>query len=158
MTDSRVLSPGPHVLERRQVVARRLDEVFAFFAEPRNLALITPAWLAFRMIDDDPGDMAEGLRLRYRIRPLGVSQRWVSEITRWDPPRSFVDEQVRGPYARWHHEHVFTAVAGGTEVVDRVTYALPLGILGGMAHALLVRRQLRAIFDYREEAIREGLG
>jgi ligand-binding SRPBCC domain-containing protein len=150
-------------LERRQFVALPLADTFAFHAEPRNLARITPGWLAFRLLGFDVADgnggetahiqMRKGLRLEYRIRPLGVPQRWTSEITEWDPPRRFVDEQLRGPYRSWRHEHEFRAVAGGTEIVDRVSYALPLGALGRLAHALFVRRQLRAIFDHREAMV-----
>lgn len=142
-----------HVLERRQVVRAPLDEVFAFFAEPRNLARITPSWLAFRMVDPDGVRMRRGERIEYRIRPLGMPQRWVSEITEYDPPRRFVDEQRRGPYRRWHHTHEFSEVPGGTLIVDRVEYELPFGALGRIVHRAVVARQLRAIFDHRERVI-----
>ena len=146
-----------YTLHRVQPVSRRLDETFEFFAGPENLARITPPWLGFRMVSDDVA-MREGLRIEYRVRPLGFPQKWVSEITAYDPPHRFIDEQAEGPYASWHHEHIFRAVDGGTEVVDIVTYALPLGPLGRLAHALLVRRQLESIFDYRREQLSELLG
>jgi ligand-binding SRPBCC domain-containing protein len=112
------------LIERTQWVPVPLEETFRFFADPRNLGRITPPWLAFSLERaelkavatregrdaSEAGDdieMAEGLRLHYRIRPLLVPQRWTSEITVWDPPHRFVDEQVRGPYRRWHHEHRF---------------------------------------------------
>lgn len=147
-----------YVLERRQIVPRPLEEAFAFFADPRNLARITPGWLRFRMRDRREREMRRGLELRYRIAPLGLPQPWVSEITVWEPPRCFVDEQRRGPYSRWRHEHAFRQRDGATEIHDRVEYALPFGPLGRLAHFLLVRRQLRAIFDYRERRMRELLG
>ena len=146
-----------YTLHRVQRVASRLDETFDFFSRPENLGRITPSWLAFTMVSDDT-DMREGLRIEYRVRPLGFPQKWVSVITTYDPPHRFVDEQVVGPYRQWHHEHTFRAVAGGTEVVDRVTYALPLGPLGRLAHFLLVRRQLESIFDYRSRKLTELLG
>lgn len=134
-----------------------LAETFAFFARPDNLARITPPWLAFRVVSRDD-DMRRGLRIEYRIRPLGFPQKWVSVITEYDPPHRFVDEQVEGPYALWHHDHRFRGVAGGTEVTDTVTYALPLGPVGRLAHRLLVRRQLESIFRYREEALVRIMG
>lgn len=134
-----------------------LDETFDFFARPENLGRITPPWLGFRLTSDDVA-MRQGLRLHYRIRPLGIPRPWVSEITLYRPPHRFVDEQVRGPYRRWHHEHRFRAVDGGTEVTDEVTYALPFGVLGRLAHALLVRRQLEWIFEYRRRTLVELLG
>jgi ligand-binding SRPBCC domain-containing protein len=141
-----------YVLHRVQRVPTPLGETFEFFSRPQNLARITPAWLAFRMVSND-ADMREGLRIEYRIRPLWIPQKWVSEITAYDPPHRFVDEQRRGPYARWHHEHSFRATNGGTEVTDTVHYALPLGPLGRLAHALFVRRQLEAIFAFRQERL-----
>ena len=145
------------VLERVQAVARPLNEVFAFYANPENLARITPPWLGFRVVSPRE-EMRAGLRIEYRIHPLGVPQRWVSEITVWDPPRRFVDEQRCGPYRRWHHLHEFRATAGGTEIRDRVTYELPLGPLGRLAHALFVRRQLESIFAFRERVVNELFG
>lgn len=151
-------------LERRQRVPRPIEEVFAFFADPRNLARITPPWLGFRIIGSSDGDetapihMRTGLRIHYRVRPLGIPQRWTSEITVWDPPHRFVDEQRRGPYRRWHHQHRFVEIEGGTAIDDVVEYELPLGPLGALAHALLVERQLKAIFAYREHTIRARFG
>jgi ligand-binding SRPBCC domain-containing protein len=147
-----------YVLERRQVVSAPLADVFAFFAEPRNLARITPSWLAFRMLNPDGVTMRTGERIEYRIRPLGVPQRWVSEITAYDPPHFFVDEQREGPYRRWRHEHRFSETATGTEIIDRIEYALPFGPLGRLGHALFVRRQLESIFEHRERTIRTVFG
>jgi ligand-binding SRPBCC domain-containing protein len=140
-----------------QIVHRPLDEVFAFFAEPRNLARITPPSLRFRLVAPEHPVMARGLVLRYRIRSLGVPMTWVSEITEYDPPREFVDVQRRGPYAAWHHRHTFRAIAEGTEVADVVTYRLPFGAIGAIAHPV-VRRQLDAIFAYRKSAINAAFG
>lgn len=148
-----------HLLEKRQVVPLPLERAFDFFDDPRNLARITPPWLRFRIADDRPLTMREGLEIRYRIRPLLVPQRWVSRITRYHPPVAFVDEQVEGPYALWRHQHAFRAMGDdATEVTDRVEYALPFGVLGEIAHALFVRRQLEAIFRFRERAVDEILG
>lgn len=143
-------------LYRRQHVSTPLDRTFDFFSRPENLARITPPWLGFRIVSGDLA-MREGLRIEYRVRPLGVPQRWVSRITAYDPPHRFVDEQVVGPYAHWHHEHRFRAVEGGTEVTDRVRYALPFGQIGRIAHRLLVRPRLESIFDYRERTLPELL-
>ena len=140
-------------LHREQTVPVPSPKVFEFFADPRNLGRITPSWLSFRMLNKGELVMREGLRIDYRIRPLGFPQRWTSIISTWDPPRRFVDEQVRGPYRRWHHLHEFRAVEGGTVITDCVTYALPFGPLGRLAHGVFVGRQLAAIFEHRERAV-----
>jgi ligand-binding SRPBCC domain-containing protein len=140
-------------LEREQRVAAGLEAVFDFFAAARNLEPLTPPWLRFEVLTPEPIAVAEGTVIDYRLRLHGVPLRWRSRIERWEPGRAFVDRQIRGPYRLWHHRHEFTAVAGGTLVRDIVHYALPLGPLGRLGHALLVRRDLERIFDFRREAI-----
>lgn len=148
-----------YVLERRQVVPLPIERTFDFFDDPRNLARITPGWLAFRVLHEGPLAMREGLEIDYEIRPLIVPRRWTSRITRYHPPVAFVDEQVRGPYAFWRHQHAFRALCDdATEVTDRVEYGLPFGVLGEVAHALFVRKRLEAIFRYRERAVEAILG
>ena len=158
MAPTRTRPENVHVIEQVQVVPRTLEDVFPFFTAAENLARITPSWLGFRMVSEGPLVMRPGLRVEYRVRPLLVPQRWVSEITLWDPPRRFVDEQVHGPYRYWHHLHEFRAApGGGTEIRDRVTYALPFGPLGALAHPL-VRRQLETIFAHRRRVVDERFG
>lgn len=141
-------------LERIQIVPAELDEVFGFFKDPVNLGRLTPPQLGFRILTPSPVPMREGALIDYTIRVMGLAMRWTTLITAYDPPLRFVDEQLKGPYSYWHHTHEFTAVTGGTEVRDRVLYALPLGALGTLSHRLYVRRELEWIFDYRSDAVR----
>jgi ligand-binding SRPBCC domain-containing protein len=148
-----------HVLRREQRLPAPPDAVFAFFGDARNLEAITPPLLAFRMLTPDPVVMAGGTLLRYRLRVRGVPVSWLTEIKEWDPPHRFVDEQLEGPYALWHHTHTFEPDGtGGTLMRDEVRYALPLGALGELAHRLLVRGDLERIFDYRAQRVPELLG
>lgn len=133
---------------------RPLDEVFAFFADAGNLETITPASVRFEILAPPPIVMRVGLRIDYRLRVQGIPVRWQSEITGWDPPRSFVDEQRRGPYRLWIHEHGFEGRDGGTLVRDQVRYAVPGGTL---VEHLVVRPQLRRIFVHRHTRLRELL-
>jgi ligand-binding SRPBCC domain-containing protein len=141
------------VLERRQRVPLPLERTFAFFADPGNLARITPPWLGFRILTPPPLVMAQGLRLDYRVRALGIPVRWRSLISVYEPPHVFRDVQLSGPYRRWEHTHRFREAEGGTVVKDRVVYELALGSLGALLHGVLIRRQLEAIFDYRRDRI-----
>lgn len=143
-----------HLLESRVWLPKPRVEVFAFFAVPDNLALLTPSWLGFRLLT--PGaTMAPLAVFDYRMRWLGLPLRWRSFIREFDPPARFVDVQVRGPYDRWEHRHLFIEERGGTWVEDRVTYRLPMGPLGRLAHALVVGPQLRAIWTFRRQRIGE---
>jgi ligand-binding SRPBCC domain-containing protein len=135
-----------------------LERVFRLFEDPRNLAKITPPWLNFRILHPESVRMREGAEIDYLIRWLGVPMKWKTLITRYEPPHLFVDEQVRGPYTLWHHEHTFLETGAGVEIRDRVDYRLPLGTLGRIAHALVIRRQLLGIFRYRQAAIARLIG
>ena len=142
------------VLQRTQVLPARPDEVFAFFADARNLEAITPSFLRFRVVTPGPITMREGALIDYRLRLHGIPIRWRTRIEVWEPPLRFVDAQLRGPYRSWRHEHTFSAApGGGTLMRDRVDYELPLGPLGAIAHALFVRRDLARIFDHRASAV-----
>ena len=145
-------------LIKQQRVPRSLSEVFAFFEDPTNLDRLTPADLDFQILTPQPIAMQPGTLIDYTIKILGVRVRWRTLVTAYEPPSKFVDEQLRGPYDFWHHTHSFTANGNGTLIEDRVCYALPLGLLGRLAHALFVRRQLEAIFAYRAEIIAELFG
>lgn len=145
-------------LERRQIIRADLAEVFAFFKDPRNLEAITPPWLGFQVVQASSPHISRGTRISYRLRLHGLRLRWESLIAEYDECAGFADEMLAGPYRRWFHRHSFRAVPGGVEMRDCVDYALPLGPLGRLAHVLLVRRQLRAIFDYRAQAIDARFG
>jgi len=140
-------------LEREQVVRRPLPEVFGFFSDARNLEALTPDSLRFRILTPLPIDLREGALIDYRLSLFGVPFRWRTRIDSWEPGRRFVDVQLRGPYRLWRHTHEFLPVKEGTLVRDAVEYQLPLGPLGYLAHALLVRRQLEAVFDHRRRRI-----
>lgn len=133
------------------------EQVFPFFAEPRNLERITPRALRFAIVPPVPDAIREGTLLDYRLRLNGIPFRWRSLISLWEPPFAFVDQMVKGPYAYWHHLHRFTATPSGTRCEDLVRWRLPLEPIGGLA-APLVCAQLRKIFAHRELAIREALG
>ena len=147
-----------HRLDREQFVTRPLDEVFEFFSQARNLEALTPGFLRFEVLTPEPIEMRPGTLIRYRLKVRGVPMRWVSQIEAWEWGRTFVDRQLSGPYRLWHHRHDFEARDGGTVVRDRVHYAIPLWPLGEVAHELLVRRDLEAIFGFRREAVERLLG
>lgn len=142
-----------HVLRTHQTIPLPPERVFTFFERPENLARITPPRLGFRILTPSPIRMKAGTLIDYTIRVFGIPVRWTTLITSYDPPVEFVDEQLRGPYAFWHHRHLFRAVDGGTEIADEVHYALPGGPLAPLAHGLFVRRELERIFAHRSDVI-----
>ncbi len=144
-----------HTLLRKQIINKPIDEVFAFFDRPENLGDITPDFLNFSIMTPSPVAMKEGAVIDYSIKMMGIPMRWRSLISTYEPPYRFVDEQLRGPYSFWHHTHTFEEFPNGTLVTDRVLYAVPLGILGRVAHPLFVRGQLDRIFDHRFRVVEQ---
>lgn len=147
-----------HVLECETFLPLPLETVFEFFSNAENLEAITPKELSFRILTPRPIEMRQGALIDYRLRLHGIPMLWKTEIEVWEPGVRFVDNQLKGPYKRWWHEHTFRAVEGGVIMNDRVEYQLPMGPLGELAHVLFVRRQVQGIFAHRETAIRQALG
>ncbi|HKQ65536.1 MAG TPA: SRPBCC family protein [Methylomirabilota bacterium] len=146
-----------YILESRVWLARARPEVFAFFAAAENLVKLTPPSWRLEIVAGPPA-LSSSAVLDLKLSWLGVPMTWRAFIREWDPPYRFVDVQVRGPYARWEHRHRFLEERGGTWVEDRVTYRLPLGPLGRAAHALVVRRQIAAMWRYRTMRLGELVG
>ena len=133
-------------LETETVLPRPPEELFPFFADCHNLERITPPDLSFRILTPDPIEMGAGTLIDYRLRLGGVPFRWRTEITTWDPPHSFTDTQLRGPYLLWIHRHEFHGEGDRTRMVDRVDFRAPGGEL---VHRLFVNRKVRSIFEHR---------
>ena len=143
-----------HVLQREQHLDGTPEEVFPFFADAHNLERITPPLLSFRVITPGPIEMHVGTLIEYRLRVHRVPIRWLTSIQAWNPPHRFVDMQLKGPYALWHHTHTFApADDGGTTMTDTVRYTIGFGPLGELAHRLTVGRDVEEIFRYRAEVV-----
>ncbi len=130
-------------------------ELFPFFADASNLDALTPPWLHFRIVTPKPISMKAGALIDYRLRVHGLPLRWRTRINVWQPPFRFEDEQLRGPYRQWLHEHTFEARDGGTLARDVVRYAVPFDFL---AHRFFVRPDIEKIFKFRTEALQKRFG
>lgn len=140
-------------LKREQFLPVPPAKAFEFFADASNLEAITPPWLRFRIATRGQIDMRPGTLIEYRLRLHGLPVRWLTRIEFWEPGRGFTDVQICGPYRLWHHTHIFEPYEDGTRMRDTVRYALPLGLLGRLVRALVVRRDLERIFDFRRDAV-----
>lgn len=141
-----------YILRCDAVLPRPREEVFEFFSDAFQLEKITPAWLNFRILTPAPIELQNGCLIDYRIRLHGIPITWKTEISSWDPPYSFTDRQLRGPYQLWEHLHTFIEVEGGTLTTDSVRYR---AIGGRFANWLIVERDLRRIFEYRRQRMIE---
>jgi ligand-binding SRPBCC domain-containing protein len=144
-------------LVKKQILPITLDDAWEFFSDPRNLGKITPASMNFRITSDlGDGGVYPGMIITYRVSPLaGIPMTWVTEITQVRDKAFFIDNQLKGPYQFWHHQHLFREIPGGTEMTDILHYAAPFGILGTLMEKLFIRRKVEGIFAYREEILRK---
>jgi ligand-binding SRPBCC domain-containing protein len=136
-----------------------LDAAWEFFSSPKNLNEITPADMTFKITSDVSALMYEGMFITYKISPfLGIQMDWCTEITHIKDRAFFVDEQRKGPYNIWHHEHHFEAVSGGVKMTDILHYDIGKGPLGPIAGALFVDAKVQGIFNYRFKKLEELFG
>jgi ligand-binding SRPBCC domain-containing protein len=149
-----------HSIKTVQKISISLEQAWDFFSNPANLQAITPDNMGFKVISKHHGErMYAGQIIEYTVKPvLGIPLYWMTEITQVKDKQYFIDEQRFGPYSLWHHQHHFKAIEGGVEMTDIVHYKNPLGILGKLANTLLVRNQLKGIFDYRFKKVEELFG
>jgi len=149
-----------YCLYSRQNVPAKLEEVWQFFSDAKNLLTVTPPQLNLKVTNEVYGaTVYAGQVMTYTVKPLlRVPLSWMTEITHVEPLKYFVDEQRKGPYKLWHHQHHFKAIEGGVEMTDLVHYRLPLGLIGTLANSLVVKKELENIFSYRYKKIEELFG
>ena len=149
-----------HHLKSIQKIPVSLEEAWKFFSNPHNLVELTPAFLNLKITNElFGGEVYAGQVMLYTVKPLlGISVNWMTEITHVESHKLFVDEQRKGPYQLWHHQHHFKMIEGGVEMTDLVHYRLPFSFLGDIAHSTIVRKKLTDIFTYRYFKINELFG
>ena len=148
-----------YTLHKRQKLPITLDVAWEFLSNPKNLSTLTPKEMNFTIISNVDKPMYAGQIIQYNVTPIaGIKAKWVSEITHLVEGKYFVDLQLYGPYAFWHHKHFIHEVDGGVEMEDIIDYKVPFGILGQIVHPFLVKPKLEEIFDYRQKKLIEIFG
>ncbi|MDB0063150.1 SRPBCC family protein [Crocinitomicaceae bacterium] len=147
-------------IKTEQRIPAKMEEVWEFMRSPKNLKKITPEHMGFDVITKDiPDEMYPGMIIAYKVSPLfGIKMTWVTEITHVEEGKYFVDEQRVGPYKVWHHEHFIREENGEVVMSDIVTYIPPFGFIGAIANSILIKKQLKDIFDFRFKAVEKEFG
>lgn len=146
-------------LHAKQALPISKKEAWDFLSDPKNLKVITPDHMGFQIISGADRAMYQGQIIQYVVKPFpGYATKWVTEITHVKEGEYFVDEQRFGPYSLWHHKHFIKEIDGGVEMEDLIDYKIPFGIIGQLTQPLLVKKQLRTIFNYREAKLEELFG
>ena len=143
-------------LRRTQFLPISQKEAWEFFSSPKNLAIITPARMNFKIISITGGDkMYSGQEIKYKVSVLPLVRiGWITKISDVVEPDYFIDTQLAGPYSLWNHKHIFKPVEGGVEMIDELDYAVPLGVLGRLANWMFVGQQVTGIFEYRNKVLK----
>jgi ligand-binding SRPBCC domain-containing protein len=144
-----------HFLKTTTIISKPLDEVFAFFSKAENLNELTPPELQFSILTPLPIAMKKGALIDYKIKLSGIPMKWRTKISTWEPPFRFVDEQLKGPYVKWIHEHRFEARGNETIMYDTIEYLSPGWIFEPIVNQLFVQHKVEAIFKYREQRMKE---
>jgi len=144
-----------HTLIKETVINKPLNEVFEFFSKAENLNLITPPELQFKILSPQPIIIEQGCTIDYKIKLSGIPFKWKTQITVFDPEKRFIDMQIKGPYKVWIHEHIFEEREGKTYMKDIVHYLSPGWFLEPLINKLFVEKRVRAIFEYREQVLKE---
>lgn len=147
-----------NIFHNTVILYASIDEVFSFFSKAENLELLTPAWLKFKILTPTPILIKKGCLIDYRIKIFGIPVKWKTEITCWQPPHRFIDEQLKGPYKIWKHEHQFIEHDNQTKMIDRVQYQVPGWFLSPIIHNFFVRKAIKNIFKFRSNVIEKILG
>lgn len=146
---------GEDVFLAQQYLPLPPEKLFPFFSDANNLEKITPKTLKFKILNVSTPGVQQGTLIDYSLRIHGIPVHWKTEIENWNPPYEFVDNQLKGPYALWHHTHRFSALGPGTLMTDRVRFRVPLGTLGWLAGGALIRKEVEGIFSFRRQIIDE---
>ena len=144
--------PG-HIMRMEQWVPQPIDKIFDFFTDPKNLEILTPKFLKFKILRITSSPIRKGTLLDYSLKIRKIPIRWQSKITECIPEVRFSDEQTKGPYKFWYHTHQFFEKNGGTIIRDRIFYKLPGWIPGDIIAHWFVKKDLEKIFFYRREVI-----
>jgi len=140
---------------QQQWTPKPLDEVFDFFSNEKNLEELTPPLLSFRVVNKSTENLQEGTKIKYKLKIHGIPTKWTSLITNWNPKKEFADIQIKGPYSKWYHRHLFKPLAEGVLIMDRVVYRLPFAKFGGNTLHWFIRKDIETIFNYRRTKLKE---
>lgn len=148
-----------HRKEYKQFLPITIEQAWDFFSRPENLNEITPDDMQFEILTKDISRMYQGQIIQYNVTPFPlIKMGWVTEITHVEDQKMFVDEQRFGPYAFWHHQHIFEEAEGGVMMTDILHYRVPLGFVGKIINALVINKKVQGIFDYRFKVLDEKFG
>lgn len=152
------LRDGVYWITRKLWLPKTTAELWPFFTDEYNLERITPPLLQFHVKDKSTPKIEKDTLIRYRLKLRGLPMGWTSRIAVWDEHREFVDTQINGPYQFWYHRHLFESLGSGTLCTDRVQYKLPMGMIGNLVASSFVRKDVEAIFRFRNQTLKEIFG
>lgn len=141
-----------HYYKTEQFLPVDLNKAWDFFSSAKNLALITPPELDFKILTSLAEEgIHEGMLIDYRVKPLfHIPLYWQTEICKVKYPLFFTDRQLKGPYSLWEHTHTFIEKDNGVLMKDEVKYQMPFGVVGDLVHTLIVQKKIENIFLYRK--------
>src|SRR4051794_37450144 len=138
----------------RSVIRTTPETLFAFHELPDAFLRLIPSGEKIRLVQVAPS-LEIGSRTIVDIHIALVYIRFESLHTAYDPPHSFEDQQVRGPFKRWRHRHIIAPHSDGATLIDDIEYTPPFGILGRIVDPIAIKPRLRKVFAFRHRVTRD---
>lgn len=136
------------------VIRTTPEQLFAFHELPDAFLRLIPPWEKIVVHESAP-NLQPGSRAVVDVRIVFWHARFESLHTAYDPPHSFEDQQVRGPFRNWRHRHMVEPHPDGALLIDDVEYTPPFGLLGRALAGIVIEPRLRRVFAYRHRVTRE---
>lgn len=146
----------PEFIHRSRIEAPA-EAVFAWHEREGAFDRLNPPWENVRVVERS-GGIRDGARVVLRIGAGPAGFHWVLEHRDYRQGRQFRDVQVRGPFRRWEHTHLFLPEGDRACILeDRIVYEAPFGRLGRAVAEPLMRARLKKLFRYRHRVTKRDL-
>jgi ligand-binding SRPBCC domain-containing protein len=140
---------------KESVIHAAPEKVFAFHELPDAINRLTPPWENAEIIQP-PKNLEVGTRVIIVVKLFGLlSKKWIAQHTAYDPPRSFEDTQISGPFASWKHKHIVSPHESGAILRDEIEFEPPFWIFGKLAAPFAVLPKLKKMFEYRHQVTKK---
>lgn len=101
------------------------------------------------------GLIGNGESVTWQAKHFGITQYLTSKISNMQRPFTFRDEQTKGVFDYFKHDHIFESKNNTTILTDVLEYKSPFGFLGKIADVLFLKKHMFNLLLVRNKTIKE---